>query len=417
MNSRDRARVRHVVSYDAKNRARVFLSQELIDQVEILLLLSRHVQFQLLKELTNEQIVALVNFLDSDDATDIIQLVSKDRQKQIIGELSEHLRESVAVLLNFDPETAAGLMNVDYVLVKSDETIASTAQAVKKHEKRTGKLPTILVADEGKLLGQIPGHELAFAKPGELVSKYIKKINTIAHDTKAREVVNHFRSHPHSKVVVMGESGQVLGLIYTDDILKLIQADDSASLYDFAGVSSEESIYDTTARKVQFRYKWLIINLGTAFLAAFTVGLFDEVISRHVLLAIYMPIVAGMGGNAGTQTLAVMVRGLSQNNIDLKRMLTTLRREILAGVINGILNGIIVTGVVYFLNGDLMVGIVLGMAMIVNLFIAGTFGTLVPVVMKRLGKDPASSATIFITTATDVFGFLAFLGLATLLLK
>lgn len=417
MNTRERSRVRHVVSYDSKNRLKVFLEQELFEQVEILLLLSKYVQFQLLKQLTDEQIVALVNFLDSDDATDIIQLVPKRRQESIISALSEHLRESVAILLNFDPETAAGLMNVNYIQVSSKETIASTAQAVKKHEKRTGKLPTILVVDEGKLLGQIPGHELAFATPRDLAGKYLKKINAIAYDTKSKEVVNHFRTHPHNKVVVTGDKKQVLGLIYTDDILKLIQADDSASLYDFAGVSEEESIYDTTARKVKFRYKWLIINLGTAFLAAFTVSLFDATISKYVLLAIYMPIVAGMGGNAGTQTLAVMVRGLSQNNIDLKRMLTALKREMLAGVINGILNGVIVTGVVYLMNGELLVGIVLGMAMIVNLFIAGTFGTLVPVVMKKLGKDPASSATIFITTATDVFGFLAFLGLATLILK
>ena len=160
-----------------------------------------------------------------------------------------------------------------------------------------------------------------------------------------------------------------------------------------------------------------MLNLGTAFLAAFTVGLFDETISKHVLLAVYMPIVAGMGGNAATQTLAVMVRGLAQHDVDTKSILQTLKNEVSSGFINGSINAVIVTAVIYLINRDLLVGLVLGSAMIFNLCIAGFFGTLVPVVMKRLGKDPASSATIFITTATDIFGFLAFLGLATLLLS
>lgn len=416
MNTRERNRILHQISYGSQNRAALFLNLKAREQAEIVLLLSRNVQFQLVKSLSSEQLVELVDLLDPDDATDIIQLLPKKQQQKVISQMSEHLRESVATLLSFDPETAAGLMNVDYIQVAPQDNIATTAKSVKKHEKRTGKLPTILVVEGGSLQGQLPGHELAFAKPYEHAGKYVKKIHTIPADAGSKDVINHFRSHPHNKVVVLGDKKQVLGLIYTDDILKLIQTREAASLYDFAGVSDEESIYDSTSRKVHFRYKWLIVNLGTAFLAAFTVGLFDATISKHVLLAVYMPIVAGMGGNAGTQTLAVMVRGLSQNHIGLAAILRTLKNEIASGVINGIINGVIVTGVVYLLNRDLLVGIVLGFAMVINLFIAGTFGTLVPVIMKKLGKDPASSATIFITTATDVFGFLAFLGLATLIL-
>lgn len=414
--TRQRNQLLHQMSYDLKNRVYLFLELKIHEQAEILLLLTKHVQLQLVKDLSDDQVVELVNYLDPDDATDVLQLLPKERQNVIVKQLSEHLRESVARLLSFDPETAAGLMNVYYILVDVKQSIAETVQAVKKHEKRTGKLPTILVTEERKLKGELPGHELAFAKPQEPTEKYTKKVYTIAYNIKSKEVLEHFRSHPHSKVVVLGEKRQVLGLIYTDDIIKLIQPDDTASLYDFAGVSDEESIYDSTARKVRFRYKWLIVNLGTAFLAAFTVGRFEAIISKYVLLAVYMPIVAGMGGNAGTQTLVVMVRGLSRSNISFVTMFRTLKNEITSGVINGIINGIIVTGVVYFFNRDLLVGIVLGLAMVINLFIAGTFGTLVPVIMKRLGKDPASSATIFITTATDVFGFLAFLGLATLIL-
>ena len=202
-------------------------------------------------------------------------------------------------------------------------------------------------------------------------------------------------------------------MIYSDDILRIIEKRSLNTLRDFAGVSKEEDVFDSALTKVKNRYKWLIINLGTAFLAASVVGLFQETISAFVLLAVYMPIVAGMGGNAGTQTLAVVVRGLTLKEIVGKRVVIN---EMLAGAINGIINGAIVAAVAAFLHKNPMLGLIVCLAMIINLIIAGMFGAIVPLIMKRLGKDPASSATIFITTATDVLGFFAFLGLASIFL-
>ncbi len=173
---------------------------------------------------------------------------------------------------------------------------------------------------------------------------------------------------------------------------------------------------DSVRTKVKHRYKWLIINLATAFLAAFTVSLFDETITKYVLLAVYMPIVAGMGGNAATQTLAILVRGIALKQITIQNAWKTLRREAGAGLINGLINGLIVALVVIIMNRDYKMAFVLSLAMVVNLVVAGVFGTIVPLVMQKLGKDPATSATIFITTATDVLGFLVFLGLASVIL-
>ena len=167
---------------------------------------------------------------------------------------------------------------------------------------------------------------------------------------------------------------------------------------------------------MRHRYKWLIINLGTAFLAASVVGLFADTLKQFVILAMYMPIVAGMGGNAATQTLAVIVRGIAVGEITLKNSLPAIYKEVGAGFINGVINGVIVAMVATFWNSDPKLGLVLGAAMIINLITAGFFGALIPLVMKAFGKDPATSATIFITTATDVFGFFAFLGLATMVL-
>jgi magnesium transporter len=205
-------------------------------------------------------------------------------------------------------------------------------------------------------------------------------------------------------------------VIHSDEILKLIDKHAMDDLYGFAGVDTEESALDSAFTKVKYRYKWLIINLATAFMAASVVGVFSDTISRVTLLAVYMPIVAGMGGNAGTQALAVAVRGLVLKEVALKTSGKLIINEMIGGAINGLINGLIVAVIATVFNHSPLLGLVLGLAMIINLITAGFFGALVPMIMKSLGKDPASSATIFITTATDVIGFFVFLGLASLLL-
>ena len=307
-------------------------------------------------------------------------------------------------------------MTLDYIQVDASENIAEVAKKFKQHENRTGRPPVILVMKESKLAGFLPGHELGFAARSERIDKYIKRIPAISYAAPHRRVIEVFHAHPHNKVAVLSDEGSVLGIIYSDDVLRLIENQAGASLYDFAGVSDEESVTDSAKRKVKFRYKWLIINLVTAFLAAFTVGQFEDTISKYVLLAVYMPIVAGMGGNAATQTLAVLVRGIALRQINLHTAFRTLKNEIGAGVINGLINGFLVAFVVLIKDHDPKIAFILALAMVINLIVAAIFGTLVPLIMSRLKKDPASSATIFITTATDVFGFLAFLGLATLIL-
>jgi magnesium transporter len=412
----DIGKVVHQISYNPEDRVELFRQIPEDVRGSVLLRLSKHIKYDIITKISKEELVAVLSHLDADEATDVLQLLPENRRGPVMEQLNGDLKKEISLLLQFDPETAAGLMNIDYIQVENTDTIASVAKQVKVHEKRTGKLPAILVMETGELVGYLPIHELGFGKPGEKTTKYIKKIKTIKHDANTGEVLELFRSNPHNKVVVMGHTGNVMGIIYSDDVLKVLHEEESASLYDFAGVSDEESVFDPARRKIKYRYKWLIINLGTAFLAAFTVGLFNHTISKYVLLAVYMPIVAGMGGNAATQTLAVLVRGISLKQIDLNTMWRTLKNELGAGLVNGIINGVIVATVVAIVNRDLVIGLILAMAMVINLIVAALFGTVVPLIMKRLGKDPASSATIFITTATDVLGFFVFLGLATLIL-
>jgi len=248
------------------------------------------------------------------------------------------------------------------------------------------------------------------------VEKHVKKVPSIKYNKEEKEVIGLFERNPHKQVVVLNEDKSIMGIIYSDDVLRIIGKHKGDDLYSFAGIQKRETALDGPLMKVKNRYKWLILNLFTAFLAASVVSLFRDTISTFVILAAYMPIVAGMGGNAGTQTLAVIVRGLALKEVDPKAAKSILVNEMIAGAINGIIVGMLVAIVATFVNNTPMLGLIIGIAMITNLIIAGLFGTFIPLLMMKLGKDPASSASIFITTATDVFGFLVFLGLATILL-
>ncbi len=416
MNNAELHKIIHKISFKPKERLDIFQSLPESSQADVILRLTKHMQYEILSKLKDDEIINLAGYLDPDELTDVLQLLPAKKSNKIIEKLNTSLKEDITKLLEFDPKTAGGLMNVDYIQVDEDDSISNTLKKLKIHEKRTGRLPAIIVDKDGKVSGYLPGHELGFAKQYEKVKKYVRHIETIDHNAEHEDVLKKFKDYPHNKLVVVGDKKNVIGIIYSDDVLGIMHEQASKSLYDLAGVSEEEQVQDSALAKVKFRYKWLIINLGTAFLAAFTVGLFDETISKYVLLAVYMPIVAGMGGNAATQTLAVLVRGIAYGQITLKNAWKALKNEVSAGFVNGIINGIIVSVVIIILNHDIKLALVITIAMIANLMIAGLFGTMVPLIMQKLGKDPASSATIFITTATDVFGFLSFLGLATLLL-
>lgn len=406
------------VLFHKDKRIELFLELSLDKRLELLRSLTNSVKRDILMHVPEEDLAEILEAVDPDEATDILQLLTRHKREKVLLMVSQDLRESISTLLEFDAETAAGLMTLDYIQVNIKDNIATVAKKFKQHEKRTGRPPVVLTLNEdGKLAGFLPGHELGFARKTDVIEKYIKRIVTISYAATHDEVMEKFVAHPHSKIAVLNDTNQVMGIIYSDDILRLIQDSESSSLYDFAGISEEETVSDSARFKVKNRHRWLIINLGTAFLASFVVSRFEDTLSAFVLLAVYMPIVAGMGGNAATQTLAVLVRGIALKQIELKSAWKTLRNEVMAGFVNGLINGVLVASVVLIVNKDAKIAIILGLAMVINMVVAGFFGTLVPLIMSKLGKDPAASATIFITTATDVLGFLTFLGLATVILN
>lgn len=405
------------ILFKKDRRTQLFL--ELSPQKRLLLLrsLTASVRKDIIVHVPNDELVELLHMVDPDEATDMLQLLTPKRREKILQMVSAELKDSLSTLLEFDAATAAGLMTLDYIQISPTDTIAEVAKKFKQHEKSTGRPPVILaMKEDGKLAGFLPGHELGFGRKSERIDKYVKHLPSISYAATHDEVIHMFQAHPHAKVAVKNDADNVIGIIYSDDILKLMQDQESSSLYDFAGISQEESISDSTRRKVKNRHRWLLVNVLTAFLAAFTVTQFEGVLSKYVLLAAYMPIVAGLGGNASMQTFAVLVRGISLGQINLKTAGRTLRNELGAGFINGVIIAVVVSTISIVMNGNFKIGFVLALAMVINLLVAAFFGTLVPLIMSKLGKDPATSASIFITTATDVFGFLVFLGLATIIL-
>lgn len=416
LHSRDIAELARYISFHPNERIDVLCQLERPRAAAVLLHLSKYVLRDVVPHLPKKELIAILEHLDPDEVTDLIQLLPRKQQTYVIEKLKVDLREQVSLLAQFDPKTAAGLMNMDYIQVEIHETAEDIAKQFRAHEKRTSRLPDIVVMDNGKPVGFLPVHELGLLSPTHKIREKVRPLESIKHDADIKTIVERFKTKPHHKMAVIGPHGNVIGIIYSDDLLRLLSEESSASLYDFAGVVDEETVTDDVSHKVHHRYKWLVINLGTAFLASSTVSLFQGTISQFVLLAAYMPIVAGMGGNAATQTLAVMVRGISNSHVTLKDAWPIVRREWAAGFLNGSLIGILVAGIVIVVNRNWQIAVILAAAMIINLMVAGIFGTLVPLIMQRLGKDPATSASIFITTATDVLGFFAFLGLATVLL-
>ncbi|PIN75114.1 magnesium transporter [Candidatus Woesearchaeota archaeon CG10_big_fil_rev_8_21_14_0_10_37_12] len=398
----------------SSRRVELFKELPINTQGNTLLNLSRQCKYHILERLTNTEIINLLHYLDSSDITDLLQCIEERRKKKLVSLLEKDVRKKVEFLLRFSPNTAAGMMSLDYVIVSKESTFDGVIKKAQKHEKDTGRFPVILVVEQGFLVGELPAYSFAAHKKEDKIEKQVKKIPSVRFDADESEIISIIRRNPTNKVVVLDDDNSVLGFIYASDVLKLVHKTSGHSLYAFAGVGHEEDVFDSPLIKVQNRYKWLILNLFTAFLAASVVGLFQDTISRVVLLAAYMPVVAGMGGNAGTQALAVVVRGLALKRVELRTGTRVILNELLAGAVNGIITGGLVVLVALILQQNPLLGLIVCLAMIFNLIIAGVAGSLVPLVMTRLGKDPATSASIFITTCTDVFGFFTFLGLASI---
>jgi magnesium transporter len=354
----------------------------------------------------------IVDELDDDDAADILGELDPTRQEQILSAVED--RTEVDELLRYDEETAGGRMTTHMVTVPDTATAEQALEQIRQQSQEVEDFYQVFVVDANhRLVGILPFKDLVISRPDRPVRSFMAEADIfVTPDLDQEEVARLMARYNLPSVAVVNEQGRLLGRVTFDDVIDVVEAETTEDLLRFGGVSADEDLGAGWQTAVRSRLPWLSINLLTAFLAGGVVYLFQHTIQHTLALAIWMPVIAGMGGNAGTQALAVTVRRLALGMIPVNVFTRVVGKEILVGIINGIVMGIAVGSVAALIGEGPRLGLVVFFAMAGNLMVAGFAGAFIPIVLERTGIDPAVASSIFVTTFTDVCGFLLLLGLA-----
>lgn len=399
------------------NKYEYFSSLSYEEKIFILENIPKKIKKELISKLLDSEIVEIFERLDPDQVTDILQGLDNKKKSKIFLDLNKDLKEKVDFLLKFAPKSAAGIMSLNYINVTVTNSKKEIVERIKKHVENGKKEPAILVLDKNnKFIGELRISKLLLEKTHEDLFSNLKILPTIKYNESQEDCIHLFKRNKNEKVVVLDDDDYILGIIHAKDIFNIIEEEETEDFYAIAGVHKDEDISDSAVDKVKFRLSWLLVNLMTAFLAAYVVSLFQNTISEIVIIAAFMPLIAGMGGNAGAQTTAVLIRSIALKKVDSTMLKKILFSEVTAGFINGILIGMLVGIIAHLLNENILLGVVVGIALFCNLIVASFFATIIPFFLKSIGFDPAVSSSIFVTTATDVLGFTILLLLASKIL-
>ncbi len=392
---------------------------------EILSELNETVRDQVVDCLGMENVALAVRELDSDDALEVVEELDEDEKQQVLDAIPLGDRTIIEEGLSYPEDSAGRLMQRELVTVPTFWNVGETIDFLRRsadQESVPGRtLPEqfydLFVVDPAhKPVGTITLSRVLRTKRPVAVTDIMEtdmKILPVSMDQE--DVAFVFRQRDLVSAPVVDESGRLVGAITIDDVVDVIHEELEEDIMRLGGVQ-EDDLYDATVATTKARFSWLVVNLATAILASFVIGLFDATLEQMVALAVLMPIVASMGGNAGTQTLTVAVRALAMKELTPTNAARVIGKEALVGLFNGVLFAALIGGVVWVWFGNTALGVVIGLAMIVNMFVAGLAGTTIPLALNRLGVDPAVASSVVLTTITDVVGFFVFLGLAALFL-
>lgn len=310
--------------------------------------------------------------------------------------------------------TAKGMMSSEATALSKELTVGEAIRKIRSLGKKQPLFYVYVTDPGGRLEGVLGMRDLILADPPAPLSSIMRPVSSVFAETDREEVIRLATKHRYLAVPVVDSQSRLLGIIQSSDIVEAAQEEASEDIQKMFGAGGDEDALSTVGFAIRKRLPWLHVNLATAFLAAAVVGIFKDTIARMTALAIFLPVVAGQGGNAGAQTLAVVIRGLALGQIEKRAVNRVLLKEAGLGLLNGIVVGLVTAGAGYLLEGNPFFGLVIGLAMVVNMFVACIAGAGIPIVMRALGRDPAQSSSIILTTVTDVVGFFSFLGLATL---
>lgn len=375
------------------------------DQYDLLKLFSDLKQRQILDEMSNDEITDLLGELEESEKQDILSKMDQDD------------KEDVERLLTFNPDTAGGIMTTEYISIRARNTVEKTLKYLQENTNQDATYYLYVIDPENVLKGVVSLRDIVTSSfDTKMIDITNPNVKTIMYNEDQEEVAKKFQKYGFILMPVVDEMDHLLGVIEFDDIIDIIQEENTEDINLLGGVDSEERLDSTVGESFKSRIPWLIVNLFTAVMAASVVSFFEGTIAQVVTLATVMPIVTGMGGNAGTQSLTIVVRGLSLGELTKENAIKIMFKEVLVGFLSGVVIGILVALGSMIFEGNPIFGIVTGLAMFMNMILANIAGYFIPVILEKFHVDPALASGVFVTTVTDVLGFFFFLGLATLFL-
>ena len=378
---------------------------------EVFVELNESVQSEITTYLPSDSIVTILKNLESDDAIKILENVEEKDKNQILSSLPPKDRFALLESLSYPEDTAARIMQREFTAIPSNWSVGQTIDYLRENKELPDEFLEIFIVDEEfKPIGTVPSSKvLRTARDSKMMSIMSESQLLIPVDMDKEEVGNLFENYNLSSAAVTDKSDKLVGMITYDDVLTVLKEEAEEDALRLAGVGDEE-ITDGVFKKTKRRFNWLLLNLFTAFLATYCISLFGATIEQMIVLAFLMPIVASMGGNAGMQTLAVTVRSLATKDLTKNNFTKNILKEFNIGILNGIIFAIISSIIVQIWFEDYILSLIISISMILTMIVAGLFGILIPVSLKRMKIDPAISSSVFVTTITDVIGFVSFLG-------
>ncbi len=399
-------------------------------QTTVFRLLSGEQAGSVLHEMDDQTLLELVRALDEVELSGILEQMPADNAAQVVDELpeeqaekvldlmKEEKSEEVQELLEYGEKTAGRIMSPEFVAVHEEMSVAQALDHVRKSASSEHAFYLYVVDDHDHLVGVVPLRRLITADPATPIRLIRHEdVVSVTPETDQEEVARLVAKYNLLAVPVVDGDRRLLGTVTVDDVIDVIQQEATEDIQRFGGAAGDETVLDPPQAVFTKRLVWRFINLATAILAASVIGLFEGSIRSLATLAVFMPIVASMGGIGTTQTATVVVRGIALGDMTASVLLRVLRKEVTLGLTTGAANGVVMAVIAYIWKGQLLLSLILGVALTFNMVVAAVVGTLVPLALKTFRLDPAIASSVIITTFTDVFGFFSFLGLATLLMK
>jgi magnesium transporter len=417
LNDMSSSEIAHALeSSPPKQRSIIFSLLETEEEGDVLFELGEEIQQDLISNISNEELTEAVKELELDEIVDILQNLPEERMKKILSNMSKVDRQRIEMGLTYPENTAGGLLNTDVISVRPNNSIKEVLNYLRDQKELPENTDKIFVVNnDNNYLGEMPISKIITTDPVMNVREIMETdMPAIDVNLEDKDVATIFERNNLISSAVIDHKGQLIGRITIDDVVDVIREDADQNLLGMAGVA--EDTFAPPGRAAKSRVFWLAMNLVTAFIAASTINIFQDVIDKIVYLAILMPIVASMGGVAATQTLTIVLRGLTLEQINTSNIKWLFKRELAVSIINGIVLSTLVAISTYLWFQDYTLAVLIASALVINLISSVIAGILVPLILRKLNQDPAIGGSVVVTTVTDVVGFFSFLGLATIYL-